>query len=128
MNQFETDLWPLPLTPVMRATPFPQAGARPGGGGLGGGGRRASVAPAHQAVRLIRLPTAVLAQNDSAMGVKTSVNAFGKKNFLGTFTPPYAVLNDACFLTTLSERDWRSGIAEAIKVALIKDAAFFGFI
>ncbi len=87
-----------------------------------------AAATAHRGVRLIRVPTTVLSQNDSAVGVKNSVNAFGKKNFLGTFAPPYAVLNDFDFLTTLSDRDWRSGISEAIKVALLKDAGFFAFI
>ncbi|MFD3163895.1 3-dehydroquinate synthase [Herpetosiphon sp. NSE202] len=87
-----------------------------------------AAATAHRGVRLIRVPTTVLAQNDAAVGVKNSINAFGKKNFLGTFAPPYAVLNDSHFLTTLSERDWRSGIAEAIKVALLKDPAFFATI
>ena len=81
---------------------------------------------AHRGVRLIRVPTTVLAQNDSGVGVKNSVNAFGKKNFLGAFTPPFSVVNDSDFLATLSGRDWRSGISEAIKVALIKDADFFG--
>jgi len=84
-----------------------------------------AAAIAHRGVRLIRVPTTVLAQNDSGVGVKTSFNFFGKKNFLGTFQPPVAVLNDWQFLTTLSDRDWRSGIAEAIKVALIQDKAFF---
>ena len=87
-----------------------------------------AAATAHRGVRLLRVPTTVLSQNDSAVGVKNSVNAFGKKNFLGTFTPPHAVLNDFLFLGTLSERDWRAGIAEAVKVALIKDAAFFAFV
>ena len=87
-----------------------------------------AAATAHRGVRLIRIPTTVLAQNDSAVGVKNSINAFGKKNFLGTFAPPYAVLNDVEFLTTLEDRDWRSGVAEAIKVALIKDADFMAFI
>ncbi len=87
-----------------------------------------AAATAHRGVRLIRIPTTVLAQNDSAIGVKNGINAFGKKNFLGTFAPPYAVLNDFDFLTTLSDRDWRSGIAEAVKVALIKDRDFFDFI
>lgn len=87
-----------------------------------------AAATAHRGVRLIRVPTTVLAQNDSGVGVKNGINAFGKKNFLGTFAPPYAVLNDFDFLTTLDNRDWRSGIAEAIKVALIKDAGFFEFI
>lgn len=100
--------------------------------GLGGGavldlvGYVASVA--HRGIRHIRIPTTVLSQNDSGIGVKNSVNAFGKKNFLGNFTPPYAVINDARFLLTLEDRDWRGGIAEALKVGLIKDAAFFRFI
>jgi len=83
---------------------------------------------AHRGIRLLRVPTTVLGQNDSGVGVKNGINAFGKKNFLGTFMPPYAVLNDFDFLTTLNDRDWRSGIAEAVKVALIKDADFFDFI
>ncbi len=87
-----------------------------------------AAATAHRGVRLIRIPTTALAQNDSGVGVKNGINAFGKKNFLGSFATPYAVLNDFDFLTTLSDRDWRSGIAEAIKVALIKDADFFEFI
>ncbi|WP_448269248.1 3-dehydroquinate synthase [Nostoc sp. DSM 114159] len=87
-----------------------------------------AAATAHRGIRLIRVPTTVLAQNDSGVGVKNGINAFGKKNFLGTFAPPYAVINDSAFLTTLDDRDWRSGIAEAVKVALIKDASFFDFI
>ncbi len=87
-----------------------------------------AAATAHRGIRLIRVPTTVLSQNDSGVGVKNGINAFGKKNFLGTFMPPYAVLNDFDFLTTLDARDWRSGIAEAVKVALIKDENFFEFI
>src|SRR5690606_2985718 len=84
-----------------------------------------AAAIAHRGVRHIRIPTTVLSQNDSGVGVKNGINAFGKKNFLGTFVPPVAVLNDFDFLRTLHIRDWRSGIAEAIKVALIKDEPFF---
>lgn len=84
-----------------------------------------AAAIAHRGVRLVRVPTTVLSQNDSAVGVKNSVNAFGKKNFLGCFAPPHAVINDSLFLTTLDQRDWIAGIAEALKVALIKDAGFF---
>ncbi|PZX58144.1 3-dehydroquinate synthase [Algoriphagus chordae] len=87
-----------------------------------------AAAISHRGIRLIRIPTTVLSQNDSAVGVKNSVNLFGKKNYLGTFTPPYAVLNDFNFLKTLDDRDWRSGISEAIKVALIKDLSFFTWI
>lgn len=83
---------------------------------------------AHRGLRHIRIPTTVLSQNDSGVGVKNSVNHFGKKNFLGTFAPPVAVFNDRLFLTSLSLRDWRSGIAEAIKVGLIRDASFFTWI
>jgi len=79
----------------------------------------------HRGVKHIRIPTTVLSQNDSGIGVKNGVNYFNKKNFLGTFSPPVAVFNDELFLNTLSDRDWRSGIAEAIKVALIKDKDFF---
>ncbi len=87
-----------------------------------------AAATAHRGVRLVRLPTTVLAQNDSAVGVKNGVNAFGKKNWLGSFAPPHAVLCDADFLTTLSDRDWRAGMSEAVKVALIKDADFFAWL
>lgn len=97
--------------------------------GIGGGsvldvvGYAAAVS--HRGIRHIRIPTTVLAQNDSGVGVKNGINFEGKKNFLGTFAPPVAVFNDYSFLTTLSKREWLSGISEAIKVALIKDASFF---
>lgn len=84
-----------------------------------------AAATAHRGVRLIRMPTTVLAQNDAGVGVKNGVNAFGRKNFLGTFAPPFAVINDLDFLHTLPTRDLRSGIAEAVKVALIRDRSFF---
>jgi 3-dehydroquinate synthase len=87
-----------------------------------------AAATAHRGLRLIRIPTTVLAQADAAIGVKNGINAYGLKNFLGTFAPPWAVINDAAFLPTLSRRDWLSGVAEAVKVALIKDAAFFSFL
>ena len=87
-----------------------------------------AAATAHRGLRLIRLPTTVMAQADASIGVKNSINAFGKKNFLGTFALPWAVINDAKFLTTLSPRDWLSGLAEAVKVALIKDREFFHFL
>lgn len=80
---------------------------------------------AHRGVKHIRIPTTVLSQNDSGVGVKNGINFLGKKNFLGTFSPPVAVFNDSYFLTTLSDRDWRAGISEAVKVALIKDLPFF---
>jgi 3-dehydroquinate synthase len=82
-------------------------------------------ATVHRGIRHLRVPTTVLSQNDSGVGVKNGVNAFGQKNMLGTFMPPFAVLNDSSFLDSLEERDKRAGMAEAVKVALIRDGAFF---
>jgi 3-dehydroquinate synthase len=87
-----------------------------------------AAATAHRGVRLVRVPSTVLAQDDSAVGVKNGINAFGKKNFVGSFAPPHAVLCDFDLLVTLSDRDWRSGISEAVKVALLKDPAYFTWI
>ena len=82
----------------------------------------------HRGVRLIRVPTTVLAQDNSGVGVKNGVNYRGVKNFVGTFAPPFAVLNDLDLLTRLSERDKIAGMAEAVKVALIRDGAFFAWL
>ena len=82
----------------------------------------------HRGVRHIRIPTTVLAQNDSGVGVKNGVNLQGVKNFVGTFAPPFAVLNDLEFVMALPDRDKVAGMAEAVKVALIRDAQFFGWI
>ncbi len=84
-----------------------------------------AAATTHRGIRHIRVPTTVLAQNDSGIGVKNGVNAFGFKNMLGTFAPPYAVINDSAFIDVLPGRDKRAGMAEAVKVALIRDASFF---
>jgi 3-dehydroquinate synthase len=84
-----------------------------------------AAAIAHRGVRLVRLPTTTLAQSDSGVGVKNGINGFGKKNYMGSFAPPWAVINDDAFLRTLSPRDWRCGFVEAVKVACIKDRAFF---
>lgn len=87
-----------------------------------------AAATAHRGIRLIRVPTTVLAQADSGVGVKNGINAFGKKNFVGTFAPPFSVLNDFSFLDTLPDREWRGGVSEAVKVALLKDPDFFRYI
>lgn len=84
-----------------------------------------AAATAHRGVRTIRLPTTVLSQNDSGVGVKNGVNFRGLKNFAGSFAVPYAVINDAVFLETLERRDKIAGMAEAVKVSLIKDLSFF---
>src|SRR5258706_944617 len=85
-------------------------------------------ATTHRGIRHIRVPTTVLGQNDSGVGVKNGVNAFGMKNLLGVFAPPFAVLNDAGFLRTLHPRDKIAGIAEAVKVALIRAGIFFDWL
>lgn len=97
--------------------------------GVGGGALLDLVgyvaATTHRGVRHVRIPTTVLAQNDSGVGVKNGVNSFGVKNLLGTFQPPAAVINDSAFIDVLADRDKRAGMAEAVKVALIRDDKFF---
>jgi len=85
-------------------------------------------ATTHRGVRHIRVPTTVLSQNDSGVGVKNGINLYGQKNFVGTFSPPFAVLNDLSFALSLGERDKIAGIAEAVKVALIRDRAFYDWL
>ena len=84
-----------------------------------------ATATAHRGVRHIRIPTTVLSQNDSGVGVKNAVNYRGLKNYVGTFAPPWAVLNDFDFLSSLPKRERVAGMAEAIKVALIRDREFY---
>ncbi len=97
--------------------------------GIGGGATLDitgfAAAIAHRGIRYIRIPTTILAQCDSGVGIKNGLNLFGKKNFIGTFYPPIAVINDFNFLNSLSQRDKRSGLAEVVKIALIKDRALF---
>jgi 3-dehydroquinate synthase len=87
-----------------------------------------AAATTHRGVRLVRMPSTVLSQNDAGVGVKTSLNGFGAKNFVGTFTPPFAVVNDADLLATLPLREARAGLAEAVKVGLIRDSEFFAWL
>lgn len=84
-----------------------------------------AAATAHRGIRHIRIPTTTLSQADSGVGVKNGINAFGKKNFIGAFAPPFAVINDFQLLNSLSPRDRRAGYVEAVKVALIRDKEFF---
>jgi 3-dehydroquinate synthase len=84
-----------------------------------------AAATAHRGVRHIRIPTTTLSQADGGVGVKNGINAFGKKNFIGAFAPPFAVINDSDFLEKLPDMEMRGGLIEAIKVALIRNAPFF---
>ncbi len=82
----------------------------------------------HRGLRMIRLPTTVLAQNDAGIGVKTGINTDGGKNTAGTFAPPFAVINDFEFLDTLPDEHWIGGTSEAFKVAILNDRSFFEFL
>jgi len=84
-----------------------------------------AAAIAHRGIRLVRLPTTTLAQGDSGVGVKNSVNLFRKKNWVGTFAAPWGVVNDETLLSTLPLRDFRCGFSEAVKVSLLKDPEAF---
>ncbi len=100
--------------------------------GIGGGALLDAVglvaATSHRGIRHIRVPSTVLSQNDSGVGVKNGVNLFGQKNYLGTFNPPFAVLNDYDFIENLPARDKIAGMAEAVKVALIRDPEFYDWL
>lgn len=84
-----------------------------------------AAATAHRGIPLVRLPTTSLSQGDGGVGVKSGVNFLGKKNWLGAFGVPHAVINDLDWLRGQPERERRAGLIEAVKVALIRDAVFF---
>lgn len=84
-----------------------------------------AAATAHRGMRHLRIPTTVLSQDDAGVGIKNGINLFGKKNFVGTFSPPAAVIDDFEMLASLPPREKRAGFIEAIKVALIRDREFY---
>ena len=84
-----------------------------------------AAATAHRGIRLVRLPTTTLGQADSGVGVKNAVNRFDKKNWLGTFAVPWAVINDTALLASLPDRDFVAGFSEAVKVSLLKSTMAF---
>nr|WP_269537443.1 3-dehydroquinate synthase [Cerasicoccus sp. TK19100] len=87
-----------------------------------------AVATAHRGMRLVRMPTTTLSQGDSGVGVKCGVNRFGQKNWAGAFSVPWAVVNDFAFLASQPERERRAGLAEALKVALVRDRQFYVYL
>ena len=99
---------------------------------LGGGviGDMAGFAAAcyQRGVAFIQTPTTLLSQVDASVGGKTAVNHPLGKNFIGAFHQPQAVIIDINTLATLPEREFKAGIAEIIKAALIRDADFFDFL
>ena len=87
-----------------------------------------AAAIAHRGIRVIRIPTTTLAQGDSGVGVKNAINYFKKKNWIGTFAVPWAVINDAALLETLPLRDFCCGFSEAVKVSLLRSEDDFDFL
>jgi len=79
----------------------------------------------HRGIRLVRVPTTLLSQADSGVGVKNGINHLNKKNLLGCFMPPSSIINDFSFIHKLPDREFFSALSECLKVSLIKDKAFF---
>jgi 3-dehydroquinate synthetase len=79
-------------------------------------------------VRLIQVPTTLLAQVDSSIGGKTGINTRHGKNLIGTFHQPHLVLIDTAVLATLDARELRAGYAEVLKYGLLGDAGFFAWL
>jgi len=79
-------------------------------------------------IRLVQLPTTLLSMVDSSVGGKTGINIPEGKNLVGTFYQPEAVFADTSVLGTLHERDWYSGLAEVVKIALTIDADLFDYL
>lgn len=95
------------------------------GGGVIGDLAGFAAASYMRGIGLIQIPTSLLAQVDAAIGGKTAVNHPMGKNLIGAFHAPKAIIIDPTTLTTLSERDYRAGLAEVIKYGAIGDLAFF---
>ncbi len=79
---------------------------------------------AHRGVKTLRFATTVLSQLDAAIGVKNGINRLGKKNFVGSFCVPEAVVCDENFLETLDDRHWCGGFSEAVKISCLQDSKF----
>jgi shikimate kinase/3-dehydroquinate synthase len=98
------------------------------GGGVVGDLAGFCAATLRRGVRLVQIPTTLLAQVDSSVGGKTGINSRHGKNLVGAFHQPSLVLADTTCLNSLSERDFRAGFAEVVKYGLIGDRGFFEFL
>jgi shikimate kinase / 3-dehydroquinate synthase len=98
------------------------------GGGVIGDLAGFCAASLRRGVRLVQVPTTLLAQVDSSVGGKTGINSRFGKNLIGAFHQPSLVLADTLCLDTLRERDFRAGYAEVVKYGLIGDRGFFEFL
>lgn len=98
------------------------------GGGVIGDITGFAAATYQRGVNFIQVPTTLLAQVDASVGGKTAVNHPLGKNMIGAFHQPKAVVIDIDTLQTLPGREFRAGLAEIIKAALIMDDSFFGWL
>lgn len=98
------------------------------GGGVVGDLAGFAASILRRGVRVVQMPTTLLAQVDSAIGGKTGIDTRHGKNLIGTFHQPSLVLSDISVLTTLSEREFRAGYAEVAKYGLLGDANFFAWL
>ena len=95
------------------------------GGGVIGDLAGFAAAILRRGVRLVQIPTTLLAQVDSSVGGKTGINTAHGKNLVGAFHQPHLVIADIDTLATLPQRQMRAGYAEVVKYGLLGDAAFF---
>ncbi|MFW5815212.1 MAG: 3-dehydroquinate synthase [Wenzhouxiangella sp.] len=98
------------------------------GGGVIGDMAGFAAAAYMRGVRVVQVPTTLLAQVDAAVGGKTGVNLAAGKNLVGAFHAPAAVIVDIDTLTTLDNRDYRAGLAEVVKYGAIRDAGFLAWL
>jgi 3-dehydroquinate synthase len=98
------------------------------GGGVVGDLAGFAASILRRGVRVVQMPTTLLAQVDSSVGGKTGIDTRQGKNLIGTFHQPSLVLADIATLSTLSQREFRAGYAEVVKYGLIGDAPFFAWL
>ncbi|WP_376694790.1 3-dehydroquinate synthase [Wenzhouxiangella sp. EGI_FJ10305] len=98
------------------------------GGGVIGDLAGFAAASYMRGIRVVQMPTTLLAQVDAAVGGKTGVNHPGGKNLIGAFHQPAAVVADIDTLISLDDRDYRAGMAEVVKYGAIRDERFFSWL
>ena len=98
------------------------------GGGITGDVAAFAASVYMRGIKLIQVPTTLLAMVDSSVGGKTAVNFKGIKNNIGSFYQPGMVLIDSNFLDSLTDKEYLNGLVESIKIAAIRDKEFFEYI